>query len=180
MNLCPATPPAPAPATAPTGPLARIAPQAPRKTVQSAKALPGGIIEIQTTAGAYRVESRFSTPTPAWVTGDNAGFKLERVLDVKDDFIVVYDNFTNLTQEKLPLMRRNEIRMGGFRALTKYHFKEGVAAGVVRLVGTSRKRIVEETQSLLRDPTARLAMTTKVNPYGDGNAAARIVAALLE
>jgi hypothetical protein len=25
----------------------------------------------------------------------------------------------------------NEIRMGGFRALTKYHFKEGIAAGVL-------------------------------------------------
>jgi hypothetical protein len=25
----------------------------------------------------------------------------------------------------------NEIRMGGFRALTKYHFKEGIAAGVI-------------------------------------------------
>ena len=25
----------------------------------------------------------------------------------------------------------NEIRMGGFRALTKYHFKEGIRAGVI-------------------------------------------------
>ena len=25
----------------------------------------------------------------------------------------------------------NEIRMGGFKALTKYHFKEGIEAGVV-------------------------------------------------
>ena len=25
----------------------------------------------------------------------------------------------------------NEIRMGGFRALTKYHFKEGIEAGVI-------------------------------------------------
>jgi len=57
---------------------------------------------------------------------------------------------------------------------------EGVEAGVVRLVGTSRQRIVEEAQLLLRDPTARRAMATKANPYGDGSAAARIVAALLE
>ncbi len=112
LRFMPPPPPPKPKAGAPTGPLTHIAPQAARKIVQSAKALPGGIIEIQTTAGAYRVESRFSTPTPAWVTGDNAGFKLERVLDVKDDFIVVYDSFTNLTQDKLPLMRRNEIRMG--------------------------------------------------------------------
>ena len=57
---------------------------------------------------------------------------------------------------------------------------EGVEAGVVRLVGTSRRRIVEEAQSLLRDPMARLAMAAKANPYGDGNAASRIVAFLLE
>jgi UDP-N-acetylglucosamine 2-epimerase (non-hydrolysing) len=57
---------------------------------------------------------------------------------------------------------------------------EGVEAGVVRLVGTSRQRIVDEAQSLLRDPAARRAMATKANPYGDGSAAARIVAALLE
>ena len=57
---------------------------------------------------------------------------------------------------------------------------EGVEVGVVRLVGTSRPRIIEEAQSLLRDPAARRAMATKANPYGDGRAAARIVAALLE
>jgi hypothetical protein len=28
-------------------------------------------------------------------------------------------------------MFSNEIRMGGFKALTKYHFKEGIEAGVI-------------------------------------------------
>jgi UDP-N-acetylglucosamine 2-epimerase (non-hydrolysing) len=57
---------------------------------------------------------------------------------------------------------------------------EGVEAGVVRLVGTDRERIVEEARRLLRDPAAHSAMAAKTNPYGDGNAARRIVAALLE
>ncbi len=57
---------------------------------------------------------------------------------------------------------------------------EGIEAGVVRLVGTSRARIVSEARRLLRDPAAHAEMATKVNPYGDGQAAVRIVNALLE
>jgi UDP-N-acetylglucosamine 2-epimerase len=56
---------------------------------------------------------------------------------------------------------------------------EGVAAGVVLLVGTERAEIVAQASRLLRDPAARAAMTTARNPYGDGRAAERIVAALL-
>lgn len=57
---------------------------------------------------------------------------------------------------------------------------EAVEAGVVRVVGTTRERIVAEARRLLTDPSAHRAMATRVNPYGDGKAAARIVAALLE
>jgi len=57
---------------------------------------------------------------------------------------------------------------------------EGVEAGVVKLVGTARERIVSEAQVLLRDPAAHAAMATRANPYGDGTAAARIVTALLD
>jgi UDP-N-acetylglucosamine 2-epimerase len=57
---------------------------------------------------------------------------------------------------------------------------EGVEAGVVRLVGTERERIVSETTRLLRDPQARLQMITGISPYGDGNASERIVDAILE
>jgi UDP-N-acetylglucosamine 2-epimerase len=57
---------------------------------------------------------------------------------------------------------------------------EGVDAGVVKLVGTSRTRIVEEAARPLTDRAAHRAMATGANPYGDGKAAQRIVAALLE
>lgn len=56
---------------------------------------------------------------------------------------------------------------------------EGVEAGVVRLVGTSRERIVSEASRLLADEAARQQMIRGVNPYGDGKAAERIVAAIL-
>ena len=55
---------------------------------------------------------------------------------------------------------------------------EGVAAGTARLVGTSRRRIVAETERLLHDPAAYDAMARAHNPYGDGRAAERIVRVL--
>ena len=57
---------------------------------------------------------------------------------------------------------------------------EGIAAGVVRLVGTQRCRILREAEKLLRDPGSRAAMTAGTNPYGDGQAAKRIVSILLK
>jgi UDP-N-acetylglucosamine 2-epimerase len=57
---------------------------------------------------------------------------------------------------------------------------EGVEAGLVKLVGTQRERIVAEAEFLLRDPSARARMTGGPNPYGDGQAAQRIVSLLLE
>jgi len=56
---------------------------------------------------------------------------------------------------------------------------EGVEAGVARLVGTDPERIVAEVSRLLGDPATYAAMAQAVNPYGDGHAAERIVAALL-
>ena len=52
---------------------------------------------------------------------------------------------------------------------------EAVAAGTVKLVGTSRDAIVRECEHLLTDSDAYLAMSRAHNPYGDGRAVARIV-----
>lgn len=56
---------------------------------------------------------------------------------------------------------------------------EGVQAGTVRLVGTEIDTILQETSRLLDDPVAYRQMAQAVNPYGDGQAAQRIVQALL-
>jgi UDP-N-acetylglucosamine 2-epimerase (non-hydrolysing) len=56
---------------------------------------------------------------------------------------------------------------------------EGIEAGTVRLVGTDTQRIVTEARRLLDDPAAYAAMAHAENPYGDGQAAGRIVQALL-
>jgi UDP-N-acetylglucosamine 2-epimerase len=51
---------------------------------------------------------------------------------------------------------------------------EAVNAGTVRLVGTDQKRIVEEVSRLLDDDSAHRGMARAHNPYGDGQASARI------
>jgi UDP-N-acetylglucosamine 2-epimerase (non-hydrolysing) len=56
---------------------------------------------------------------------------------------------------------------------------EGVQAGTVKLVGTDPDRLYSEARRLLDDPAAHARMAKAVNPYGDGHAAARIVAAIL-
>ncbi|MEM6331633.1 MAG: UDP-N-acetylglucosamine 2-epimerase (non-hydrolyzing), partial [Planctomycetota bacterium] len=55
---------------------------------------------------------------------------------------------------------------------------EGVDAGTVRLVGPVAEAIVAHTGRLLDDPAAYHAMAEAANPYGDGHASQRIVAAL--
>ncbi len=51
---------------------------------------------------------------------------------------------------------------------------EGVAAGTLKLVGTSEEVIYSEFSRLLDDPAAYSAMAKAVNPYGDGGACRRI------
>src|SRR4051794_16733927 len=55
---------------------------------------------------------------------------------------------------------------------------EAVTAGTARLVGTDEERIVSEVRTLLHDEAAHATMANAVNPYGDGRAAPRSVAAL--
>lgn len=55
---------------------------------------------------------------------------------------------------------------------------EAVTAGTVRLVGTDSGKILSEAYRLLDEPEAYAEMARSINPYGDGQAAARIAAVL--
>ncbi len=55
---------------------------------------------------------------------------------------------------------------------------EGVDAGTVKLVGADAEAIVSEASKLLLDQNAYNEMANAKNPYGDGQAAERIVEAL--
>ncbi|SES30999.1 UDP-N-acetylglucosamine 2-epimerase [Corynebacterium cystitidis DSM 20524] len=57
---------------------------------------------------------------------------------------------------------------------------EAVVAGTVKLVGTNRQLIVAEASNLLDQEAAYKAMANAVNPYGDGQAAARSIAAIAQ
>ena len=55
---------------------------------------------------------------------------------------------------------------------------EAVTAGTVALIGTDEQTVVTEVTRLLHDEAHHAAMAHAVNPYGDGRAAARSVAAI--
>ncbi|MGP5290699.1 non-hydrolyzing UDP-N-acetylglucosamine 2-epimerase [Brachybacterium tyrofermentans] len=55
---------------------------------------------------------------------------------------------------------------------------EAVLAGTVKLIGTHRHRLVDEVSLLLESDEAYRGMANAANPYGDGRAAERTVAAI--
>lgn len=57
---------------------------------------------------------------------------------------------------------------------------EAVQAGTVKLVGTGEDRIVFEALRLIDDSSAYREMANAINPYGDGQAARRIVESIQE
>ncbi|ESX93960.1 UDP-N-acetylglucosamine 2-epimerase (non-hydrolyzing) [Mesorhizobium sp. LNJC403B00] len=56
---------------------------------------------------------------------------------------------------------------------------EGIAAGTARLVGTDIEKILANANSLLDDESVYRGMAERHNPYGNGQAASRIVEELL-
>ena len=57
---------------------------------------------------------------------------------------------------------------------------EAIDAGTVKLIGTDRERVFEETKLLLTNQEEYKRMAAAVNPYGDGKASRRIVDSLLK
>jgi len=56
---------------------------------------------------------------------------------------------------------------------------EAFDAGLAKIVGTDKEKIIQDTENLLNDAGSYKQMTGSHNPYGDGNAAERIINALL-
>jgi UDP-N-acetylglucosamine 2-epimerase len=57
---------------------------------------------------------------------------------------------------------------------------EAIKAGTAKLIGTERERIVDEVNVLLDSETAWRDMARRINPFGDGRAAERIVGVLMK
>lgn len=77
-------------------------------------------------------------------------------------------------QEEGPSLRKPVLV---FRKVTER--PEGLATGCAKLIGLERKCLVQEASRLLEDSAAYNEMIADHNPYGDGNAAKRIVQAIL-
>jgi UDP-N-acetylglucosamine 2-epimerase (non-hydrolysing) len=75
-------------------------------------------------------------------------------------------------QEEAPTFQKPVLVM---RELTER--QEAIEAGTAILVGTDEKKIVAEVSRLLNDDSAVAEMVAAGNPFGDGNAAERIVRA---
>jgi UDP-N-acetylglucosamine 2-epimerase (non-hydrolysing) len=76
-------------------------------------------------------------------------------------------------QEEAPALSKPVLVM---RAVTER--PEAVEAEVARLVGTDRETILAEAQRLIDDPAWYAHMARGASPYGDGQAAGRIVEAI--
>jgi len=56
---------------------------------------------------------------------------------------------------------------------------EAFDAGLAKIVGTDREKIIQEADNLLNNPDLYKQMTCSYNPYGDGKASDRIINVLL-
>ena len=91
---------------------------------------------------------------------------------MQDSFLILTDS--GGIQEEAPALGKPVLVM---RDCTER--QEAIDAGTVELVGTDPENIVIATQRLLSDESAYREMTRAINPYGDGQAARRIVVRLL-
>ena len=57
---------------------------------------------------------------------------------------------------------------------------EAVNAGTVRVIGTSKRQIIDSVEKILTDSEEYNKMSRSHNPYGDGKACKRIVKNLEE
>jgi len=128
----------------------------------------------------YSVHLNPAVQEVAWdILGNHGRVKLIDPLDVQDMHNLIARSYLVMTdsgglQEEAPslgkpvLVLRNETER-----------PEAVEAGTVKLAGTDEEKIVSLATQLLEDSSEYDRMAKSVNPYGDGKASERIVAALL-
>lgn len=111
--------------------------------------------------------------------GDLGNVKLLKPLDYEPFIFLLNNSYLVITdsggiQEEAPSLGKPVLV-----TRDKTERPEALAAGGVMLVGTSRERIVLETQRILDDPGVYSKMSVVQNPYGDGHACERIANILI-
>jgi len=118
-------------AGAPTGRLPVYQPRSTFHTEFRVRTLPDAQIEMTVGDERMLVCSSFSTPKPQWVHASSPYFRHARRVEPKSEAILVFDTFTNLTDENLPLMHRHEAQLGD-------RLRGVWLAGLERPTGTGR------------------------------------------
>lgn len=112
--------------------------------------------------------------------GDLDNVHLLQPLELKDMHNLMNRSYMVLTdsgglQEEVPSLGKPVLVL---RNVTER--PEGVEAGTLKLVGTDEELIFTTAKELLENSEAYQRMANAVNPYGDGHASKRIVAAILD
>ena len=112
--------------------------------------------------------------TAAEIFGDDERIHIIEPLDVLDFHNFLAQSYLVLTdsggiQEEAPSLGKPVLVMRGTTERP-----EGVAAGMLRLVGTQEETIYESFTELLDNAAAYEKMSHTANPYGDGHACRRI------
>ncbi len=97
---------------APTGDIPWIAPRAEFSKQYNVEEPGPGLLRVSVGGESFDVQSRFSTPDGEWNRSGNEFFGHERRIEEKPEGITVFDTFTNLTEENLPLTQRHECVLG--------------------------------------------------------------------
>lgn len=108
------------------------------------------------------------------ILGNHERIKIIEPLEVLDFHNFLAQSYLILTdsggiQEEAPSLGKPVLVM---RNTTER--PEGIAAGTLKLVGTSEELIYSEFKKLLTDEQAYAKMSNASNPYGDGNACKKI------
>ena len=118
--------------------------------------------------------------TASGILGDQERIRLVEPLEVIDFHNLLSRSYMILTdsggvQEEAPSLGKPVLVM---RDTTER--PEGIAAGTLKLVGTSEEVIYNEFKKLLTDKDEYYKMAHAVNPYGDGTASSQIADILEE
>ncbi len=104
------------PTPPPTGAIPTVAPSAKHTVDYNLREEADGGLTLSLNGQTARVASQYSTPDGKWQTGNNAFFRVQRVIEKRGEAVVVRETFTNLTNENLPLMQRRQLTTtGGFK-----------------------------------------------------------------
>jgi UDP-N-acetylglucosamine 2-epimerase (non-hydrolysing) len=137
------------------------------------------IAEREDVVIVYPVHPNPNVKKPAEkILGGSPNIKLIEPVNYKNMIFLLSKSYLALTdsggiQEEAPSFKVPVLVLRN-----KTERPEGLKAGVARLLGTGKRRIIDEVTILLDDEKERRKMIKGENPYGDGRASSKILKAI--